>query len=197
LIGSIREVPIKYMLVLPLTLIVIGYTFAIAFDFNLSPLKYDVHAGWMYGLGQVPIFLILAVLETWGYIDENEDRVLMRQRRERSQEIDEELATSRKPGWWSKRYADKYSSPDEQLKALTNEVGSGRATQPRPEYSMEMGDIPAQSQSSKADIGPDGDLRPTSDAAKSWAAARLSSTASSLTVTSQNPPARAQGMLDV
>lgn len=103
--GLLSWTPTKFLLLLPLALLVVGYAGVIAFEWSVSPLRYDVNPAWMYGLGYAPILLIILVFEVYGYIDRNEDRVLLDQRRERGRLHDMELGIhgSKKPSWWSKR----------------------------------------------------------------------------------------------
>ena len=105
--GFFQFAPVKYLLVLTLALVVIGHSGAIAFEWTISPLRSDANPGWIYGLGYAPILLIIVVLEIFGFIDRNEDRVLLEQRRLRERTIDAELgigAGAQKPSWWSKRH---------------------------------------------------------------------------------------------
>ncbi len=76
---------------MPLALVMIGYSAVIAWEWTINPLRYDALPGWIYGLGQGPILLIIAVFEIYGYIDGNEDRVLLKQRRERDRAYNAEL----------------------------------------------------------------------------------------------------------
>lgn len=107
-IGFFHWAPTKFMLVIPMALVMIGYSAAIAFEWTINPLRYDALPGWIYGLGHAPIILIISVFEIYGYIDENEDRLILKQRRELGRSNDAELgidgAVVKKPGWWSKRH---------------------------------------------------------------------------------------------
>lgn len=141
--GMIRDIPTKFLLILPLTLVVVAYAAASSVVFDVNLIKFDVNEGWMYGLGHLPILLILAVFEVFGYVDENEDRVLLRQRRDRGRGIDAELGVQRKPEWWNKRHAEAYLSPDERLKALTQEVEGDSATQRNVDQSPNLEQSPA------------------------------------------------------
>ena len=94
--------PLKFTLVIILTAIKIGYNIASAFVWKVSPLKYDGDPGFIYGLGYTPVLLALIILNVWGYIDWNEDRVIIRQRIARGQAADAELGIDqfKKPAWW-------------------------------------------------------------------------------------------------
>jgi hypothetical protein len=55
--GFLHWAPTKFLLIIPLTAVRVGYDIAASFEWNISPLKYNVNAGWMYGLGYAPAFL--------------------------------------------------------------------------------------------------------------------------------------------
>jgi hypothetical protein len=143
--------PTKLALVILLALVRVGYTIAAAFVWNISPLKYNVQAGWLYGLGYAPVLLIIIVLNIWGYIDPNEDRALIAQRAERTATIDAELGidrASQKPSWWSKLHGDSHLDAEQRLRRLVmaapspNAIGGGRATHTKLERAIEMGNMP-------------------------------------------------------
>ena len=142
-IGLLRHTPTKFIIAIPLLLISVGYAIASSFVWDISPLKYNVMVGWMYGLGQGPIFLILLVFEVWGYIDQNEDRVLLEQRAERGRSIDTELGLAKKPGWWSKLSGGHHLTMEQRLASMTGEIGGGRATGKNLERTIELGNMPA------------------------------------------------------
>lgn len=52
----------------------------------------------------------------------------------------------KKPSWWSKLAGDRYLSNHARLKALTTEVGGGRATGRNIEEAIELGVMPLPSQ---------------------------------------------------
>ncbi|PGH12376.1 hypothetical protein AJ79_04324 [Helicocarpus griseus UAMH5409] len=146
----ISSAPLKFILCIILAGVRVGFGVASAFTWDISPVKYDGHVGWLYGLGYTPALLILVVLNIWGFIDPNEDRALIAQRRERGRSIDAELGIEpgkRKPAWWRRLRPDHQhgygGDPNSRLKALTTEVGGGRPTQKNLENSLEMGAIPA------------------------------------------------------
>lgn len=141
--GFLHWAPTKFLLIIPLTAVRVGYDIAASFEWNISPLKYNVNAGWMYGLGYAPAFLIILVFNIWGYFDPNEDRDLLKQRAERGRTIDAELGLNKKPSWWSKLHGDNHLSTESRLKAMTTEIGGGRATQRNLERTIELGTMPA------------------------------------------------------
>lgn len=142
LVGCLRYSPAKFLLTIPLLLVVILYDIVSSFVWSVSPLKYDGGAGWMHGLGLAPIFLVIVVFEIWGYLDPNEDRALLKQRAERGRAVDAELRLVKKPSWWSKMSGDRHLTNEQRLKALTSEVGGGRATARNIERAIELGEMP-------------------------------------------------------
>ncbi|KAI9676847.1 MAG: hypothetical protein M1817_006686 [Caeruleum heppii] len=141
--GLLHWTPTKFMVLIPLALLVVGYQLASASIFDISPLKVDVHPAWMYGLGYGPVILVIVVFQIYGYLEPNEDRELIRQRRELGRSVDADLGlNNKKPGWWSKRHADAYMTDDERLRALASEVGGGRPTRTNIERAIEMGHMP-------------------------------------------------------
>ena len=200
LAGFVRYVPGKFLLVIPLAGVVVGYSIATSFLFDISPLKYNVGSGWMWGLGQAPIILILFVLEIWGYVDENEDKVLLRQRRDYGRAVDAELGLGRKPGWWSQRRGDIQLTDEERLKALASEVGGGPATRKNIEQTLELGNMPVRprgedpfSDNATTTIAPS----ETGDDSPERMERMQSTRDSTYSVTAQTQPTKIKSMLDV
>jgi len=96
----------------------------------------------MYGLGWGTISAILVIFEVFGYIDPNEDRELIRQRRTRGAEIDQELGITKKPQWWSRLHGDNSISVHGHIARNVSEIGGGRATTKNLERSIELGNMP-------------------------------------------------------
>ncbi|QSS63533.1 hypothetical protein I7I51_00591 [Histoplasma capsulatum] len=145
----LSSAPLKYCICIILTGLRVGFGVASSFSWDISPAKYDGNAGWLYGLGYAPPLLIITVLNIWGYIDPNEDRALIEQRRERGHAADAELGIPgmRKPAWWRRLRSDfqhvSSNDPNARLKAMTMEIGGGRPTQRNLERYIEMGTISA------------------------------------------------------
>jgi Protein of unknown function (DUF2434) len=128
--GFLHYTPIKFMLVLPLMLVKLGYSIASSFEYTLNPMNINVNIGYMYGLGYAPILLILLILEIAGYFDGNEDKMLITQRRNRGRQIDNEIGIVKKPNWWSKMSHN--DSMQENLRNMDAELAgrvSGRAVE--------------------------------------------------------------------
>jgi hypothetical protein len=141
--GLVRYIAPRFFLTIPLSLVMIGYEAACAFEFSISPLKIDTNLGFMYGLGWGPIAMIIIIQEIWGYLAPNDDRELIRQRRVRGVEIDQEMGITKKPNWWSRLNSD--NSPMNMQNSIArnvSEIGGGRATTRNLERSIEMGNMP-------------------------------------------------------
>ncbi|OWP06096.1 hypothetical protein B2J93_1853 [Marssonina coronariae] len=142
-LGVVRYTPKKFLFTLPLSLAMIGYEAACAFDFSISPLKLDTRLPLMYGLGWTPIAATLLTYEAAGYADPNEDRELTRQRRVRGAQIDAEMGITRKPHWWSRRSDHAPRTLQDRITPNAAEVGGGgTATTWNVEGDIEMGNLP-------------------------------------------------------
>jgi hypothetical protein len=131
----------------------VSYAIGCSFDFSISPLNLEVDLGTMYGWGWGSVTLILVVYEIAGYLDPNEDRELIRQRRIRGAEIDQEMGVTKKPHWWSRLHGDNREvGVHEQIARNFGEVGGGRATTKGIESNIEMGNMPV-SRSTSEKIG--------------------------------------------
>lgn len=75
-----NSIPPKFRLALILSLTLVCYESACSFDFSISPLSLNTKLGMVYGLGWAVPFLIVSVLSISGYVEENDDLELERQR---------------------------------------------------------------------------------------------------------------------
>jgi len=131
------------MLTIPLSLAMVGYAIACSFNFDISPLNLHPNLGTMYGWGWGTVACIIMVHEVAGYIDPNEDKELIRQRRIRGEEIDQEMGITKKPHWWSRLHGDNRElGVHERIARNVTEVGGGRATTRGIETNIEMGNMP-------------------------------------------------------
>jgi hypothetical protein len=142
--GFFHYVPTRFIILITLVATHISYAILSAFDFNVSPLKYDSNPGWIYGLGYLPVILVILVMEVWGYISENEDLQIIEQRRDRNREADAALNITRKPRWWRNQQdwfggTQQGSSGDP-----TCEIGGGRAAREQVGKGLEMGTMTAK-----------------------------------------------------
>ncbi|KAI1822214.1 hypothetical protein F4861DRAFT_515656 [Xylaria intraflava] len=128
IVGFIRYVPFRFILMIPLALVIIAYQALAAWDFNLSPLKKDTNLVAMYVGGYVPSLLLVIILCVSGFMRPNEDKELIRQRRERGAETDKELGLTKKPAWWRRLNGDVGTGDHvrDQLNRNVREVNGGR-----------------------------------------------------------------------
>ncbi|TRX92569.1 hypothetical protein FHL15_006496 [Xylaria flabelliformis] len=131
IIGFLRYVPFRFLLMIPLALVVVAYQALAAWEFDYSPLKKDTNLVAMYVGGYVPALLLVIILCVSGYLRPNEDKELIRQRRERGAEIDRDLGITKKPAWW-KRIRGEVGTGDvvrDQLYRNVREVAGNRRVQ--------------------------------------------------------------------
>jgi hypothetical protein len=131
IIGFLRYVPFRFMLMLPLSLAVVAYQALAAWEFDYSPLNKDTNLVAMYVGGYVPALLLIIILCVSGFLRPNEDKELIRQRRVRGAEVDRELGIRNKPAWW-KRVRGEVGTGDavrDQLYRNVREVGGAQRVQ--------------------------------------------------------------------
>ncbi|WEW60489.1 hypothetical protein PRK78_005976 [Emydomyces testavorans] len=139
--------PLKFILTILLAVLRTGFGIASAFEWTMSPLKYNGNPGWLYGLGYTPVLLILLILNLYGYLDPNEDKDLIRQRIARGRAADGELGIDQrsiKPHWWKSSRPDYPArtinvDAESRLRTLAAEVGGGSATKNNLQKMVEMG----------------------------------------------------------
>jgi len=133
--------PTKLFMGIVVLAIRLAYGLAMAWEWEISPFKYDSNPAWFYGLGYAPTVLIIVIFNIAGYVDDNEDQVIIRHRRERGRQVDAELGLVKRPNWWSNLNSQRYLSDEARLKAMTTEVGGGRATAKRISDTVELGNM--------------------------------------------------------
>jgi hypothetical protein len=141
-LGIFRYTPLKLLLTIALSLVVVGYSGAIAFDFSMSPLNVEGSIPFIYGLGWAPVALIFLIYEVAGYFDPNEDKELIRQRRIRGAEIDAEMGYTKKPHWWSRLNGEHNLSVQEAIARNVREVNAIPPTEEEMERGIELGTLP-------------------------------------------------------
>jgi hypothetical protein len=216
-----RDCPTKLFIAIILLGVRIGYGIASAWLWDLSILKDDVAVYWPMALGYGPILLIIVVFEIAGFVEENEDKKIMEQRRARGQMYDRELGIVHKPSWWDRHMGDRFKSDQERLKNMTTEVGGGRPTARSLEQSIEMGNMNIRNRSASRPIedpfrdqSPSNESRQSSVAPARLGVGRMDSDAASartdnsratgltgMTLTGENAgaqqPQRIRSMLDI
>ena len=131
-VDSLRAVPLRFHLIIPLALVVVAYQALAAFQFEYSPLNVSGHVAAIYAGGYLPILLILLVQIIHGWRAPNEDKELIRQRRARHEALDRDLGIVYKPAWWKRvKHGNGPSSMRDIIAQNVNEVG-GRTRSDRP-----------------------------------------------------------------
>ncbi|PLB53080.1 hypothetical protein P170DRAFT_454258 [Aspergillus steynii IBT 23096] len=101
LLFYLNEAPSQFLVVIALLGVKIGYAIASAFDWSVSPLRYDVDSGWLYGLGYTPALLVILVMNVCGFCELNEDQALISQRGDIEAARASEFGIGqKKPHWW-------------------------------------------------------------------------------------------------
>jgi hypothetical protein len=133
----LRNVPIRLLLLIILSLGTIAYQVFMSFMWEYSIMRYDGVIPVQYGWGYGPTLVILVIQIAYGFISPNEDRELLRQRRERGEILDRELGLVRKPAWWARVRGDHLLSFRDKLLRNVKEVGTERGIGRRQETDAE------------------------------------------------------------
>ena len=75
----IQGAPPQFLVAITLLIVKVSYDIASAFSFSISPLRYTVNPGWIYGLGYTPVLLLITLFNFCGLCEENEDKALILQ----------------------------------------------------------------------------------------------------------------------
>ena len=169
----LSHVPTRCLLTLLLSLIMIAYTAACTFDFSISPLNLHPKLGMMYGLGWGVPFAIIIIFGLWGYIDPNEDRELIKQRRGRDVEANQEFGLVDKSHWWNRWHGQTVANNLPQAIAWNvKQVEEGRSANGAIPNNIEMNNVSASAKSQTLDgVAKASDHRPTGGAgwtARQW-----------------------------
>ncbi|PHH64279.1 hypothetical protein CDD81_4763 [Ophiocordyceps australis] len=122
-VGLVRAVPPRFMLTLPLALCLIAYQILMSFDWNVSLIRVGAVLPIMYAWGYGPSLLIILIQIVYGFVSPNEDKALIRQRRERGDAINRELGLVKKPAWWRRVRGDHLYSLRDKIMRNVHEVG--------------------------------------------------------------------------
>lgn len=126
-VDAFRAIPMRFYLIIPLALVMIAYQAFAAFHWDYSPLNVKGNVTAIYAGGYVPILLILFVQILHGFAAPNEDKELIRQRRLRGMEQDEDLGIVNKPAWWRMvKQGNGPTSMRDIIRRNVNEVGGRR-----------------------------------------------------------------------
>lgn len=109
----VRSAPSQYLVALALLGIKVGYAIAGAYIWDVSPLRYDVPSGYLYGLGYTPALLIIALFNICGFCELNEDRALLANRDVFETALADDVGIpGKRPPWWRK----------DRLRAIAREI---------------------------------------------------------------------------
>ncbi|EAA27204.1 hypothetical protein GE21DRAFT_9540 [Neurospora crassa] len=129
-IGFFKFTPTRFMLIIPLAFIIPLYQAMAAWNFTWSPLNIKGKPEAIYPGGYAPSLLIVLIQAIYGLTSPNEDRELIRQRRERGQILDAEMGIQRKPAWW--RRVNEAPAPNmtmrDRIMRNVREIGGGGPT---------------------------------------------------------------------
>jgi hypothetical protein len=117
---AIRHLPSRFPLAVMILSVSVGYTIASSWIFDISIMKYNVPVVYPFALGYGPCLLFLALFNFWGFVNQNEDRQLIKQRIERGRAADATLGIAAKPNWWSKVRGDHHLDDLQRLRNLVN-----------------------------------------------------------------------------
>ncbi len=131
--GFFRYMPFRFMLLVPLAAVIPAYQALVAWHFDYSPLKVAGLKAAIYAGGYTPSLLILYVQIIIGFFNPNEDLELKRQRRVRSQSIDQEIGIVHKPSWWRRNNGENMDPNEnmrDQLLRNVREINGNKAAPP-------------------------------------------------------------------
>ncbi|KAJ2978925.1 hypothetical protein NQ176_g3548 [Zarea fungicola] len=136
-VGLLSSIPLRFVLIIPLNGALIAYQIYQSFNWELSLLRFHgvipVQFGWGFG----PSLAIMLIQVIYGFANANEDKELIRQRRERGQAIDHDLGLVKKPAWWRRGAENEQLSFRERILRNVQEVGGERGIGRREENDME------------------------------------------------------------
>ncbi len=128
-IGLIRFTPPRFMLIVPLAAVIPAYQILCSWEFSWSPLNIKGDNLAIYLGGYAPSLLIVYIQIIAGFLNPNEDRELIRQRRIRGEATDRELGIVAKPAWWQRGNGDLGNEKmRDRIARNVRELGGGRAT---------------------------------------------------------------------
>ncbi|KAA8908111.1 hypothetical protein FN846DRAFT_945951 [Sphaerosporella brunnea] len=89
-----HPIPPKVPICISLMLVRVAYNIAVAWEYNIGPLRPSTNPAWIYALGYAPVALAMAVMVVSARFEENEDKLIIAERRQREREADRELAAA-------------------------------------------------------------------------------------------------------
>lgn len=136
-VGLVRALPLRFAVIIPLCLALVVYQVLISFAWNFSLIRTDGMVPVIFAWGYGPSLLILYTQFVYGYASPNEDKELMRQRRERGEMINRELGIVKRPAWWRRVRGEHLETLRDKITRNVNEVGGERGVGRRVEDDME------------------------------------------------------------
>lgn len=89
--GVSRPMPAKIPLCLGFILVRIVYNIAVAWDYNIGPLKFNAPVAYIYALGYLPTLMCMVVMCVWAWLEPNEDIVIKQLRAQREARSNHDL----------------------------------------------------------------------------------------------------------
>jgi hypothetical protein len=136
-VGFVQAIPLRFVLTVPLALALIAYQALISFVWDFSLVKVDGNVPVIMAWGYGPSLLILYIQIVYGYVSPNEDKELIRQRRERGDTVDRELGVVKRPAWWKRVRGDHLRTMRDKINQNVKEVGGQRGIGRRVENDAE------------------------------------------------------------
>lgn len=173
-IGLIRFTPYRFMLLVPLSLAVVAFQGLSAWQFQYGIFDVTGNTVSQFVGGYVPSLLIMLVQIVAGFINPNEDKELIRQRRVRGAAQDRELGITKKPAWWRRVNGEVHDNETmlERITRNVREVGGGQATAKKIDETHGIRTHDTETNSAAADIEMGQIPRTTSTATGSRATTR-------------------------
>ncbi|KAK3314120.1 hypothetical protein B0H66DRAFT_371913 [Apodospora peruviana] len=128
--GIIRYTPVRFLVLIPLSLVIPAFQALVAWKFEYSPLNVKGMNAAIYAGGYAPSLLIVYIQALGGYLNPNEDLELQRQRHVRGEQLNDEMGIVRKPAWW-RRLNDDYRPGEgvrDRIARNVRELGGGKPT---------------------------------------------------------------------
>jgi hypothetical protein len=69
----------------------IVYNIAVAWDYNIGPLKFNAPVAYIYALGYLPTLMCMVVMCVWAWLEPNEDIVIKQLRAQREARSNHDL----------------------------------------------------------------------------------------------------------
>lgn len=135
--GCIGAIPMRFVLIIPLSGATIAYQMFITFKWEYSVMRAEAIVPVVYGWGYGPTLLILYTQILYGYFSPNEDKELFRQRHERGDRLNRELGIVNKPAWWRRVRGDHIGTMRDKILRNVHEVGGPRGVGRREEDDFE------------------------------------------------------------